>query len=567
MIKLKPILVNLDYRAQLIIIGIIVGIFSGFAALGLNLLLELVSHFLQQFKGKIYTILFPGLGILATVIYLKYIVRDFGGHGVPEVIYGVSIKGGVLRLRSVISKLIGSLITISSGGSAGPEAPVVISGASIGSNIASFLKTNDKIRIAAAGSGAAAAIASIFNAPIAGIIFTMEVILGEWTTLNMLPVAIASVTGTIISRMFHGNQIPFRHVLIQVHINDIFATVGLSLLIAFFAVVFIKSLKWINPILEKIFKNFLVRAFSGGILVGAVTIFFPVVKGEGYDVIREIIGGEFSAPLLILFVLVMMKILATSFTLGAGGAGGVFAPSLVIGSLSGYSYHLLLTLLFPGATFSGANLFALTGMAGILSGTLHAPLTGIFLIVEITGGYDVILPLLLVSFLTSTLVKFFEKHSIYEYELIEKGHLLRPRTDGRILSDIKVDELLEKDLLRIHPEMVLKDLIPLIKKSHRNYFPVEDKGSGAFRGMVFLQDIKDYLFDPHLLNSIIVEEVMQSDLIEVSLKDNMAGILDKFDATNSWSLPVVEDKKFLGLISKATILDHYRKELKAQTES
>jgi CIC family chloride channel protein len=567
MIKLKPILVNLDSRAQLLIIGIIVGICSGFAALGLNLLLEVVSHFLHRFHGKLYTVLFPGIGIVLTVIYLKYIVRDFEGHGVPEVIYGVSIKGGVLKLRSVISKLIGSLITISTGGSAGPEAPVVISGASIGSNIASFLKTNDKIRIAATGSGAAAAIASIFNAPIAGIIFTMEVILGEWSTLSMLPVAIASVTGTIISRMFNGNQIPFKHVPIHVNINDIFAAVGLSLLISFFAVIFIKSLKWLHTVLAKIFKHFLMKAFCGGILVGVITIFFPVVKGEGYEVIREIIAGKFSAPVMILLVLVSMKILATSFTLGAGGAGGVFAPSLVIGSLSGYAYYFLLTALFPGAQFSGPTLFALTGMAGILSGTLHAPLTGIFLIVEITGGYDVILPLLLVSFLTSNLVKFFEKHSIYEYELIEKGHLLRPRTDGRILSDIRVDELLEKDLIPIHPEMLLKDLIPLIKKSHRNYFPVEERGSGKFRGMVFLQDIKEYIFDPHLLNSIIVEEIMKTDLIEISLKDNMSGILDKFDATNSWSLPVVENGKFLGLISRATILGHYRKELKAQTES
>jgi CIC family chloride channel protein len=367
--------------------------------------------------------------------------------------------------------------------------------------------------------------------------------------------------------MFNGNQIPFRHLLIDVGINDIFATAGLSLLIAVFAVIFIKSLKWFHTALGKIFKHFLVKAFAGGILVGAVTIFFPVVKGEGYEVIRDIIGGKLSAPLSILLVLVLMKILATSFTLGAGGAGGVFAPSLVLGSLSGYGYFFLLTYLFPGTQFSGPNLFALTGMAGILSGTLHAPLTGIFLIVEITGGYDVILPLLVVSFLTSTLVKFFEKHSIYEYELIEKGQLLRPRTDGRILSDIRVDELLEKDLIRIYPEMVLKDLIPLIKKSHRNYFPVEEKESGEFRGMVFLQDIKGYLFDPNMLNSIIVEEVMQTGLAEVSVDDNMAGILDKFDATNSWSLPVVKDKKFVGLISKATILDHYRNELKAQTES
>ena len=205
-------------------------------------------------------------------------------------------------------------------------------------------------------------------------------------------------------------------------------------------------------------------------------------------------------------------------------------------------------------------------MAGMLSGTLHAPLTGIFLIVEITGGYDAILPLLLVSFLTSTLVKLVEKHSIYHYELVNRGVLLRPRTDGRILSEIQPAELLETDMIPVHPEMVLKDLIPLVQKSPRNYFPVEDKQSGEFLGMVYFNDIKYYLFDPTLVNSIIVEEVMKTDLTTVSLSDGVGDILNTFETTNAWSLPVVENKKFLGLISKATILDHYRRELKAQTE-
>jgi len=565
--KFRALLVNLDPRAQSIIIGVLVGVFSGFAALGLNLLLEELSHELNRFHGKLYTVLFPGIGIFLTVIYLKYVVHDFGGHGVPEVIHSVSMKGGKLKLRSVISKLLASMITIASGGSAGPEAPVVISGASIGSNVASFFKTNDRIKIAVTGSGAAAAIASIFNAPLAGIIFTMEVILGEWTTINLLPVAIASATGTIISRIFNGNQIPFKHQLIQVGINDILATVGLSLLIAGLAVVFIKSLKWFNYLMGKFFKSILVRALSGGILVGIVTLFFPEIRSEGYEVIREIIGGEFTPTLHILLILVFTKILATSLTLGAGGAGGVFAPSLVIGSISGFFYYYFITTIFPEAQFAGPTMFALTGMAGILSGTLHAPLTGIFLIVEITGGYDVILPLLLISFLTVTLVKFFEKHSIYEFELIAKGHLLRPRTDARILSDIKVTELLEEDVIRISPDLCLSDLVPLIKKSKRNYFPVENSKSGEYLGMVFLQDIKEYLFDSNLLHSIIVEEVMQKELAKVSIYDNLNYILETFEKTNAWSLPVLQGEKFMGLISKATILDHYRKELKAQTDN
>jgi len=564
--RIRTIFINLDPRFQSIIIGIIVGLFSGFAAVGLNYGLEELSLFLHQFHGRLYVVLFPMAGIILTVVVLKYIIKDFGGHGVPEVIYSVSIKGGALKFRSSFSKLIGSLITISSGGSAGPEAPVVISGAAIGSSIAGYFKSNERIRVAVAGSGAAAAIASIFNAPIAGIVFTMEVILGEWTFKDMLPVAISSVTGTIVSRLMKGSQIPFTHREFDVNINDIFAAVGLAIAIAVFSVIFIKLLKWTSMALDKLFKNVLFKALFGGLLVGAATLFFPYVKGEGYGLVRQLIAGKFSSAAALVLLLILMKMLATSLTLGSGGAGGVFAPSLLIGSLGGFFYFQLLTLVFPGANFTGAALFSLVGMAAMLSGTLSAPLSGIFLIVEITGGYDAILPLLLVSFLTSTLVKLAEKHSIYHYELAKKGLLLRPRTDGRILSEIQPAELLETGLIPIHPEMVLKDLIPLVQKSRRNYFPVEDQKTGDFLGMVYFNDIKNYLFESHLANSIIVEEVMQTKITTVSLSDSVGDILNTFDTTNAWSLPVVENKKFLGLISKATMLDHYRKELKAQTE-
>jgi CIC family chloride channel protein len=463
--------------------------------------------------------------------------------------------------------LVGSLITISCGGSAGPEAPVIISGAAIGSNVARYLKTNEMIKVAVTGSGAAAAIAAIFNAPITGIIFTMEVILGEWSSRNMLPVAISSVTGTIVSRMFRGNQIPFTHRMFHVTLSDIFAVVGLSVAIAVFSLGFIKLLKWSSSVFEKVLRKAEARAILGGILVGLTIVFFPHVRGEGYGIVRQLIAEDFSTAIPLLLVGVVMKMCATSFTLASGGSGGVFAPSLVIGSLGGLFYYKILVLVFPEVEFSGASLFSLVGMAGMLSGTMQAPLSGIFLIVEITGGYDAILPLLLVSFLTTTLVKLVEKHSIYHYELVKKGYLLRPRTDARILSEIKTEELLEKDLVRVHPEMLLKDIIPLIKKSSRNYFPVENRKSGVFMGMVFFKDIKQYLFNSDLLNSIIVEEVMQTEVDTVSLSDTVVEILNRFDSTESWSLPVLENNRFLGLISKSSILDHYRRELKAQTES
>ena len=243
---------------------------------------------------------------------------------------------------------------------------------------------------------------------------------------------------------------------------------------------------------------------AAGICIGAIVYIFPSVRGEGYRLVEQVIRGEFAFGLWMIAALILFKVVATSLTLGGGGAGGVFAPSLVIGSLAGILFYKILMLVFPSSSFSGGLVFALCGMAGMLSGTLQAPLTGIFLIVEITGGYDVILPLLLVSFLTSNLVKLVEKNSIYFYELVEKGFLRRPRTDARILTDIRVKELLEKDVIPIHPEMRLGDVIPIVIRSSRNFFPVLDRSSQGYLGMVDLHSLKPYLFDPHLKESILV---------------------------------------------------------------
>ena len=253
----REALVKLDHRIQLVIIGIVVGILGGFAALGLNFSLKIFAEYLKPYHQDFFMIFLPAAGILLTVLLLKYFFRDYGGHGVPEVILSVSTRGGWLKLRSSLSRLVGTLLTISGGGSSGPEAPVALSGASIGSNIATYFKANDKIRIAATGSGAAAAIASIFNAPLAGFIFSMEVILGEWNRINMLPVAIASVTGTIISRFFNGNQILFEHQLLEIGFNDMVAVAGFSLFMGGLSILFIKVLKKAQVLFQKFFRNIL----------------------------------------------------------------------------------------------------------------------------------------------------------------------------------------------------------------------------------------------------------------------------------------------------------------------
>lgn len=563
---IKQMLINSNPKFKLGFIGLVVGLTSGLAAIALNYSLEFFSGQYGKIENDLWKILLPVGGIFLTVVLLKYLIKDFEGHGLPEVIHSINMKGGRMKFRSSFSKLLGSLLTIASGASAGPEAPVVVSGAAIGSNFAAFFKTDERIKIAVTGSGAAAAIAAIFNAPITGIIFTMEVIIGEWAPIYMLPVAIASVTGTEVSRLLHGNQIPFAHRLFNVTIYDIIFSLGLAVICALLSVLFIKTLRNASTLLEKYLNNALLKALAGGLVIGLISFNLPQVRGEGYEFVRQLISGDFSASLHFILVIVLLKIFVTSLTLGSGGSGGVFAPALVIGSGGGFLYYLLLKTLFPEIILNDAGLYALVGMAGVISGTLNAPLTGMFLIIEITSGYAAILPLLLVSFLSPALVKIFEKYSIYHYELIRKGHMLRPRTDGRILADIKPLELLEHDLITIRPDMLLEELIPVIKKSKRNYFPVVEEESGAFRGMVYFNDLKEFIFDKELLRSILVEEIMHTNLDTVSLSDSLISIQNKFDTTKSWSLPVVEKSRFLGLISKSTMLDLYRKELKVQTD-
>jgi CIC family chloride channel protein len=369
-----------------------------------------------------------------------------------------------------------------------------------------------------------------------------------------------------VSRLFSGNQIPFLHRTIDVTLADIAVSAGLAVICALFSIIFIKMLRGVSASLDRFIKNDVLKAVAGGIPLALIIFYLPNVGGEGYDFVRELISGNFNQGIFLISLVVILKIIATSFTLGAGGSGGVFAPALVIGSATGYLFYKLITLLMPEWSLSDSSLYALVGMSGIISGTLHAPLTGIFLIIEITNGYDVILPLLLVSFLTPTLVRLLEKHSIYHYELIKKGFLHRPRTDGRILADIKPIELLERDQIIIHPGMLLKDLIPVIKRSNRNYFPVVSESNEEFLGMVYFNDLKAFIFDPNLQNTILIEEIMHTDLMTVSLEDSLLEIQNKFDRSQSWSLPVVENGKFKGLISKATMLDLYRKELKVQTD-
>jgi len=557
---------RLDERLRLILVAAVVGVCGGVASVALNFGLDYVSAALKPLRCSWYAMFFPACGAALAVFFLRYLVKEVGGHGVPEVIYSISMRGGLLRFRSSFSRLISCMLTIASGGSAGPEAPVVISGASIGSNIAGFFHLNDRQRVVLVACGAAAAIASIFNAPATGIAFALEAILGEWTAVNVVPIAIASVVGTEVSRAFQGNQIPFHHYAFHVSSHDLIACLGLAVLTALSSNLLMRMLRDIGRIAKKVITHTWLRASLGGMLVGIIGMFLPDVLGEGYEYIRVVIEGEYTPGLAIVGFCILAKIIATSFTIGSGGSGGIFAPCLVIGSFTGLFYQRTLASIFPSVSWAGEGYFGLLGMAGVISSVLQAPLTGIFLIMEITWGYDVLVSVVLVSVISATLSHFSEPFSIYHQELVERGELLRLRTDARVLAELDVMELVEKDCRMVSPDMKIKDFIHVVERSHRNYFPVEDPESGKFIGMVYMDDIRPYLFDSSLYESVVVEEIMRRNLDFVSPYDELSDILRHFDMTRSWSLPVVQAGKFKGLISKATLLDHYRKELMAQEE-
>ncbi len=558
-------LFRMDDRLLMMFIGAIVGTCSGFAAVVLNHSLLFLFEWLSQWRQNWWAFILPAIGAALSSLFLEKVIKEGAGHGVPEVIYSVSRYGGLIRLRSTFSRLISSCLTIGSGGSAGPEAPVVMSGAAIGSNIARFFSLNDRQRVTLVGCGAAGAISSIFNAPIAGIVFTIEVILGEWTALNIIPIAIAAVAGTEISRVLQGNQIVFSHKVFDIDTGDILASIGVAVFTAAASILLTHGLRAMHKVSGKVRAPMWIRASIGGSMVGIIGLFLPVVLGEGYHSVHTMIEGAFAPGLAFVALACLAKIIATSLTLGWGGSGGIFAPCLVIGSLVGLTYHRTLAILWPNVDWVNEGCFALLGMAGLISGMLQAPLTGIFLIVEITGGYAVILPLIIVSAISATLCHYIEPSSFYLKELVDRGHLLRPGTDARVLSDLNIKELLETDCVCISQNMSLRDFVKIVETSRRNYFPVVNDETGEFVGMLHLDDIRPYLFNRMLYDAVLVGQIMNPDVITVLPDEDLTKVLRKMDSHRLFSMPVVVNNRFVGMISKATLLDKYRKELMVQT--
>ena len=568
----------LNDKTFVLIIAGVIGIVAGLAAV----LLKESVHALQKFLTQDFTIeyanylylSYPFIGILLTYLVAKYILKESLGHGITSVLYSISKKSSIITRVKTFSRMITSALTVGFGGSVGLEAPIVVTGSAIGSNFARAMHLSYKKRTILIGCGASGAIAAIFNSPVAGVIFSLEVILSEVTLMGFTPVLISSVAASLVSLSLLGDD-----VLFSFRLKDNFTAgdtpfyVLLGLLCGITSVYFTRITHKLEGLISRVSNGF-IKTVIGGFSLGLIIFIFPPIYGEGYETIKLLLAGnsvevlynslffsEVRNPLfvfLFLFGVLLIKPFASAVTIGAGGSGGIFAPSLFIGGLLGFLFSTGFNLFF-GIEMSTSN-FILVGMSGVMSGVLHAPLTAMFLIAEITSGYELFIPLMMVSAIAYSTSTFFEKHSLYTKHLIEKGDLIKDDKDRQVLNLIDLRKIIEKDLLQIDPEATLEELVQLVKTSKRNIFPVVNK-EDELQGVITLDDIREIMFDPNKREMIQVKTLMRNAPNSVDPTENMESVMSKFEMTTAWNLPVIDNGKYIGFLSKSRIFNTYRKKL------
>ncbi|MFQ3214118.1 MAG: CIC family chloride channel protein [Marivirga sp.] len=562
-----------------IIISGIIGVVAGLAAVTLkesvHLLQSLLTYsFQDQFINYLY-LSYPILGILLTVILSKYILKEKLGHGITDILYSISKKSSIVKRTKTFSRMLTSAITVGFGGSVGLEAPIVVTGSAIGSNIGRLVHLNYKQRTLLIGCGSAGAISAIFNSPIAGVIFSIEVILSEISINSFIPLLIASVCGALVSLTLLGDDVLFSFTLTDgFEAIDTPFYIFLGIFTGLVSLYFTRITNQVEHIVANI-KGDLSRALLGGLALGLLIFILPPLYGEGYDSIKLLLNGRHEEILhnslffgeidsvaffiIFTFVVILIKPIATALTIGSGGSGGIFAPSLFIGGMTGYLFAYLINQTGIVDPISTSN-FTLVGMSGVLSGVLHAPLTAIFLIAEITSGYTLFVPLMIVSAISYSTISYFEKYSIYTKPLIEKGDLIYHDKDRQVLSLIDLKKIIETDLLTIQPKAQLGELVDLVRFSKRNIFPVVNEDRELL-GIVTLDDIREIMFDSESRKNIIIETLMHKPPTFVSQKESMQSVMIKFEKTGAWNLPVIDEGKYVGFVSKSRIFNAYRKKL------
>ncbi len=579
---------HITERSFLLILAFFVGILSGFAALLLKFLISSIASMLSAHlnisEANYLYFVYPVIGILIVGLYVRFVVKDNISHGVTRVLYAISQNKSRLKFHNTYTSIVASSITIGFGGSVGAEGPIVNTGAAIGSNMGSAFRMPPQILMMLVGSGAAAGIAGIFKAPIAGMLFAIEVLMIDLTTVSVMPLLISSITAATVSYIFTGYSPEFGFDQSESFLtNRIPYTIILGIFCGFVSLYFTKAIGFMENMMKRM-KNPWTKFALGSIILSGLIFCFPPLYGEGYEAITELLKGDPSSLfdgsvfydfrnnvwfiLLFILMIILTKVFATSATNGGGGVGGTFAPSLYVGCMAGFFFaYLINTLgLFPDHELSCKN-FALMGMAGVMSGVMHAPLMGIFLTAEMTGGYQLFLPLLIVSTISYCTIKLFVPYGIYSMRLAKKGELLTHHKDKAVLTLLKMDNIIEKDFIEVHPEMNLKEMVDAISKSNRNLFPVTDN-KGTLLGIVVLNDIRNIMFRPSLYKKMYVRKFMCMPPAKININEkNMERVMQIFDQTNAWNLPVVDDNgKYLGFISKSKIFNSYRRVLRHYSE-
>jgi CIC family chloride channel protein len=564
----------------MIILALIVGFFAAVAAFSLHwiinqIVLLLTSSFDRTGANWLYLV-YPVVGIYLTSLFVRYIVKDNISHGITRILYAISSNKSRLKSHNCWSSVIASAITIGFGGSVGAEAPIVLTGSAIGSNLGKLFHMDRKMLMTLVGCGAAGAIAGIFKAPIAGLVFTLEVLMIDMTMSALLPILVSCVTATCFIYIFSGNAALFTFHLDSVwSVQRIPACVLLGVTCGLISLYFIRMMGACEHVFARFKDHPHIKLAIGGTVLSLLIFLFPALYGEGYSSINMLLNGRTEADwnqvlnnslfagqgsLLLPYIALVLftKVLATSATNGGGGCGGTFAPSLFIGCLTGFLFSRLWNINELGVYVPEKN-FALLGMAGVMSGVMHAPLTGIFLIAELTGGYSMFMPLMIVSVCAYLTIIIFEPHSIYGYRLARQGKLITHHTDHAVLTLMNLDSVIEKDYLNVTPDMELGQIVHKISRSHTSVLPVLDAG-GALLGEIDIAQIRNVLFRIELYHHFTASQLMIEPKATLSDDMPMADVMQAFDTTGANWLPVFDaENRLKGYISRQRIYTMYRK--------
>ncbi|MEH0157740.1 chloride channel protein [Limibacter armeniacum] len=572
---------RLSERTFILIASSLVGIVAGLAAVLLKMTVHFVHHEMTsaRYDENYFQLLYPVIGLLLTVLLAKVLYKETSvGHAISDILYSISRKQSIVAQGKMYSRWITSVITVGFGGSVGLESPIVLTGGAIGSNIGEALRLDYKSRTLLLGCGVGGAIAAIFNAPIAGLIFAIEVILTGVSVSNFIPLLIACVSATIISKLTVGDEILFTFNIVDaIKAEHLPFYVILGIVCGVTALYFNRMLHWAEHFVSKRNQNPYVIAILGGMFLSVLIFLTPPVYGEGYISIENILHGRSTELLsrshifggllqdgwlflLYIVILIIMKIIATSVTLSSGGSGGTFAPSMVLGGLAGFATGRFINLA-GFADVSEVN-FTLVGMSGVMCGIQYAPLTAIFLIAEITGGYTLFVPLMLVAAISYVTVTFFEPDSPHIRALKERGEYVHEADeDTKVLERLNINKLIETDLVTVPHEGVLEDLVEAISRSKRNIFPVVD-AEGKLKGLVTLDDVRAVMFDVEKHQEVKIASLKQEPAELVYYGERMRDVMMKFEQTDAWNLPVVDaEGKYVGIVSKSRIFGVYRKQL------